>query len=76
MASSGNLGANQHRVYNDQERNILNAFKEQYLDAPSPEARKELARWSIFPDIFNYWKGLGMVFSPAQEKKREDVCRI
>jgi hypothetical protein len=76
MASTGNLGSNQHRVFNDQERTILEAFKDQYFDAPTPEARKELAKWVIFPEIFNYWKGLGMVFTTAQEDKKKAVCRI
>jgi hypothetical protein len=76
MASTRNLGTNQHRVFNDRERAILEAFKDQYFDAPSAEARKELARWGIFPQIFNYWKDLGMVFTPAQEKKRKGVCKI
>lgn len=76
MASTRNLGANQHRVFNDRERAILEAFKAKYLDAPSAEARKEVARWDIFPEIFNHWKGLGMVFTIAQENKKKAVCRI
>lgn len=74
MAST--LGANQHRVFNEQERAVLDAFKNQYLDAASPEARKDLAVEYIFPEIFNYWKSLGMVFTTAQENQKKTVCRI
>ena len=74
MASTGPLGPN-HRVFNDQERAVLEEFRDKYMEALSPDARKDLAVDSIFPNIFNYWKGLGMVFTLAQEEAKKAVCR-
>ena len=74
MASTGQLGANQHWVFNEQERAVLDQFKTQYMDTPSPEARKDLTKEEIFPGIFNYWKGLGLIFTTTQEDKKKVVC--
>lgn len=74
MASNGQLGANQHRVYNDQELARIDAFKAEFLKLPTPAERKEYAREVIFPQVFNYWKSLGMVFTTEEEKIKQDVC--
>lgn len=42
------------RVYNQQERAAIDPFKDDYLNATTPAARKAIAQVHIFPALFNY----------------------
>jgi hypothetical protein len=74
MASNGQLNANRHRVYNARELEKIDSYKERYLKIPTPIERKDFAQDVIFPEVFNYWIELGMVFSAAEETKKKKVC--
>lgn len=63
------------RIFNEQERAVLDGFKDQYMDTRSPAARKDLAKDKIFPGIFNYWKGVGIVYTKPQEVIKKAVCQ-
>jgi hypothetical protein len=62
------------RVYNAQERNVIDPFKSQYMDATSPAARKTIAKVHIFPAIFNYWSNMGQVMDDREMVLRATVC--
>ena len=49
-----------HQRYTDEERAILNGYKDKYISETTPEGRKQLARSTILPAIFNYWSQQGM----------------
>jgi hypothetical protein len=64
------------RVYDRHERAAIDVFKDQYMDATSPVARKTIAQVHIFPALFNYWISIGKDV-PADEKPlRALVCLI
>jgi hypothetical protein len=75
MPSNRQLGARRRRVYNEQERKILDGFKDRYLAQKTPGDKKFFAENDIYPGIFNHWEDNGMVFSVNEKKKREEVCR-
>jgi hypothetical protein len=62
------------RVYNQEERNVINQFKSPYMEATSPAARKDIAQMEIFPSLFNYWASIGEVIGTDEHKLRSEVC--
>jgi hypothetical protein len=73
---SGHPSGRLTRVYNDQEREVIDAFKTQYLDATSPAARKTIAMVHIFPALFNYWSSIGEFIDDSEKVLRSTVCWI
>lgn len=61
------------RVYNPQEREVIDQFKDQYMDAKSPNARKTIATVYILPAIFSHWASLGKVFNENDLKLKTTV---
>jgi hypothetical protein len=61
------------RVYNTQEREVIDPFRDQYMDAGSPAARKTIAMIHIFPALFNYWASIGKVFDDRELALRSTV---
>ena len=61
------------RVYTDQERAVIEPFKEDYYNAKTPKERKILAQLYILPDLFNYWDSLGLDISEEEKKIRSEV---
>ncbi|KAF8802326.1 hypothetical protein BYT27DRAFT_7112582 [Phlegmacium glaucopus] len=57
-------GGRLRRVYNVQERAVMDPFKSDYLNATSPSARKTIAQVHIIPALFNYWEGSGQEVDP------------
>ncbi|KAF8801049.1 hypothetical protein BYT27DRAFT_7262369 [Phlegmacium glaucopus] len=58
------------RIYNTQEHGAINVFKNQYLEATSPAARKTIAQVHILPALFNYWISVGQVVDNREIKVR------
>lgn len=63
------------RVYNAEERAVIDAFKPQYMEASSAASRKQIAHMHIFPALFNHWASIGQVIDTEEEVQlRSDVC--
>jgi hypothetical protein len=56
-----------HQHYTDEERAVLNGYKDQYIKETTPDGRKQLARSTIFPAIFNYWSSRGILITTNAE---------
>jgi hypothetical protein len=61
------------RAYNEDERLVINKFKEDYMKSTSPAERKTIAQVKIFPAIFEYWSSIGVDLNPAEQDKRSQV---
>jgi hypothetical protein len=64
------------RIYNAQERNQIDPYKDDYLKTTSPGERKALAKGKIFPTLFTYWSSIGVDLTPHEMKIREAVSLI
>ena len=62
------------RVYNEEERKVINPFKEAYMKTENPAQRKEIAQIDIFPALFTYWSSVGEDLSPDATNKKTEVC--
>jgi hypothetical protein len=71
---SNNAYGRTTRVYNKEERAVIDQYKTQYLEATSPLQRKDIAQMQIFPSLFNYWTSIGEVVNSDEQKLRSDVC--
>ncbi|KAF8801933.1 hypothetical protein BYT27DRAFT_7113986 [Phlegmacium glaucopus] len=58
------------RIYNAQERAVIDVFKAQYLEATSPAERKMIAQVHILPALFNHWISVGQVVGDKEMKLR------
>lgn len=54
--SDKDKGNEEHGVYSDGERDIINTFKDKYMAATTAFQRKTIARLEMLPKLFNYWK--------------------
>ena len=64
-----------HRVYNENERKVIDPFKSQYLTTTTPAQRKSLAQAHIFPALFTYWSSVGIDLNPDEMNKRTEVSK-
>ena len=64
----------QTRVYNKQERAVIDKFKDKYLEATTSSMRKTIAQLEIFPALFNYWKGIGKIYDNKKTRMKSNVC--
>ena len=64
------------RVYDKQERAVINLFKNEYMEATSPSARKLVCQLNIFPALFNYWETIGVVLDDDEKVSRGKVGRV
>jgi hypothetical protein len=62
-----------HRMYNAEERAVIDPFKSEYLNATTPAERKSIAQLQIFLKLFNHWHDNGEKFSEDEMKKRSGV---
>ncbi|KAF8814631.1 hypothetical protein BYT27DRAFT_7249670 [Phlegmacium glaucopus] len=62
------------RIYNAQERAVIDVFKAQYLEATSPAGRKTIAQVHIFLALFNHWIGVGQVVDDKEMKLWTVAC--
>ncbi|KAF8801027.1 hypothetical protein BYT27DRAFT_7216453 [Phlegmacium glaucopus] len=69
-------GGRLRRVYNVQERAVMDPFKSDYLNATSPSARKTIAQVHIFPALFNYWEGSGQEVDPNKIRAQTEECLV
>ena len=65
-----------HQRYNDEERAILNVYKEQYIKETTADGRKQLARSTTFPAIFNYWSRQGISITTNAEIARRSKVEL
>ncbi|KAH9486127.1 hypothetical protein JR316_0000191 [Psilocybe cubensis] len=64
------------KVYNHQEREKIEAFKQQYLDAGSNRGRKEVV-CCILPVLFNYWIETGSrIVSQTEEFAQQEAKKL
>jgi hypothetical protein len=61
------------RVYNEQERKVIDPFKDAYMKTETPAERKAIAQIDIFPALFTYWSSIGEDLNTEETKKRIDV---
>jgi hypothetical protein len=61
------------RVYDKHERTAIDLFKNDYMEAKSPAARKLVCQLKVFPGLFNYWESIGEVIDEAQKVLRSKV---
>lgn len=61
-------------IYTPEERAVLAQYKQEYCSTPTREERHALLRTKILVDIFNYWSGNGVIFTPAETHSRMKVC--
>jgi len=73
ITDNEDFSLNQHRVYNKQERAAIDVFKDKYMKATTPEARKTIAQLHIFPALFNHWKNIGKVYNKKKTRMKSDV---
>lgn len=64
------------RVYNQQELATINEFKNDYMEAATPAARKTICQFKIFPAIFNYWASIGEVIDEENKVSRSKVSSV
>lgn len=76
LIMSGDAFGRRTRVYNQEERTVIDQYKTQYMEATSPAARKDIAQMQIFPSLFNHWARIGEVIDPDEHKLRSNVCSI
>lgn len=61
------------RVYNDEERKVIDPYKAEYLLTTTPAQRKTIAQALIFPALFTYWSSIGVDLNPDERNRRSDV---
>ena len=61
------------RIYDDQERAVIDPFKPDYLKATTPTGRKTIAQVHIFPALFNHWASRGVELNTKEMQTRTEV---
>jgi hypothetical protein len=61
------------RAYNQDERRVIDEFKEEYMKTTTPAERKTISQVKIFPAIFEYWSKIGVDLTPDEMDKRSEV---
>ena len=63
-------------VYSDEERRLIDPFKEEYMKTTTPSEQKTIAQVKIFPALFTYWLSIGVDLNPGEMDRRSEVsCR-
>ena len=63
------------QVYSDEERRLIDPFKEEYMKTTTSEW-KTIAQVKIFPALFTYWSSIGVDLNPGEMDRRSEVsCR-
>jgi hypothetical protein len=62
-----------HPVYNKDERDILDSFKDRYLAHTSSSSKKTFAQNTMFPELFDYWETQGFNYSVKQALEKANV---
>jgi hypothetical protein len=70
------LQGSSHRVYSEEEHNVIIKFKDKYKAATSATERKNIARLEMFPALFNYWKGIGKIYDEENLRVKSNVCSL
>ena len=60
------------RIYNEQERLVINPFKEGYMSAGTPAQRKNIAK-ELFSKLFSYWSSIGLDLETDESNRRQGV---
>jgi len=63
------------RVYDDEERKVMDPFKAEYMNTSSPAERKTIAQTLLFPALFTYWSRIGVDLHAEEMNKRSEVNR-
>jgi hypothetical protein len=63
------------RTYDKKEREVIDPFKERYMNTTTPAERRSLAQGHIFPELFTYWSSIGIDLNPDEMNKRTDVSK-
>lgn len=61
------------RVYNEEERKLIDPFKSDYMTTTTPAQRKAIAQAHIFPALFTYWSSIGVDLNPEEMNRRSEV---
>lgn len=61
------------RVYDEDERLIIDPFKKDYLNATSPGARKRVTEAFILPKLFEHWAKIGKPVPQDETEARTKV---
>jgi len=64
------------RVFNQQERALIDPFKPEYMNTTTPASRKTIAQVHIFPALFNYWAENGVDLNDEEIQVRSDVSTL
>jgi hypothetical protein len=62
-----------NRVYNEEERDLINSFKDSYMAARTPTERRMITQTNILPKLFNYWKDRGKKYNKRDTKTKTNV---
>jgi hypothetical protein len=68
-------GDHRQRVYNTEERAVIDVHKATYLQATSPAERKQIAK-EILADLFNHWSQKGILLEDVDISIRTKVFLI
>lgn len=60
--------------YTAQEREVLEAYKESYLEATSSQERLVIVKGELLPAIFKYWLAMGK--EPKTEEDLKSSTRV
>jgi hypothetical protein len=60
-------------VYNEEERKVIDPYKDAYMKSTSPAQRRTIAQVDIFPKLFTYWSKIGLVLTDEEENSRSAV---
>jgi hypothetical protein len=57
------------------EREVIDPFKQQYMNTTSPAERRALAQAHIFPNLFTYWSSIGINLNSDEMNQRKEVSK-
>lgn len=61
------------RVYNKEERDLINSYKDKYMAATTSTERRIISQTDILPQLFNYWKDMGKRYNKRDLKTKTNV---
>jgi hypothetical protein len=61
------------RVYDIEERKVIDVYKADYMKTTSPGERRSMAQGLIFPKLFTYWSENGITLTQEEIDIRTDV---
>ena len=64
------------RVYNVDERQKIDPFKEEYMKSTSATERKMIAQSKVFPALFTYWSSIGVNLNSVEQDKWTEASSI